>query len=93
MAEYDEKIAALERRIDALEAELKDKRATDAHLYFMISASSEALLGVMKRSQALLTGAPDPLSAEDIKAQIAKFDRSSKEVEDLIWGAKDAGDS
>lgn len=81
-----ERIADLEQRIAALEAEVKDKRATDAFLYLMTTTSAETLMGIMDGLKAAITNQPTHDLAENVRVQSAKYADSSKQAADLIWG-------
>ena len=89
MSDDETAIAELRQRVDAIEKELGDKRATDAFLYLMISASSRALMGLLELLKASLSKQPAGEISAEVKSQSSKFDENSKEAEKLIWGDED----
>ena len=89
----DPTIKELLSRIEGLEKELADKRATDAYLFLMIQNASSALLAMIEWITLTLKKEPTEPAQQKADDYGQKFEECSTEADRLIWGGERVKDA
>lgn len=75
----------LKRRVELLEAEIEDKRATDAYLFKMITGAAESLIGLFNIQRLVGTGEATDEAMKEIKNHSREYSSNGEMAQNLIW--------